>query len=170
MWGLGCGSKDLLCLMWDLSFWLIRLRNCGLRVPWRMGFLVPQPGIKPVSPALQGHFLSTGPPGKSQAHPFSLSLCRLGKESVELSQLKGLRKTGATFFFSSSSSLCTFFLTYWVTWIKRMKRVKNEPFNLCAPYYPLYLCLHLCRCLLCSFLYPSLIQLLLFLCAGNNGK
>ena len=94
---------------WDLSFWLIRLRNCGVRVPWHVGFLVPQPGIKPVSPALQGQFLSTGPPGKSQAHPFSLSLCRLGKESVESSQLKGIRKIGATFFFSSSSSLCIFF-------------------------------------------------------------
>ena len=29
------------------------------------GILVPQPGIKPVSPALEGRFLSTGPPGKS---------------------------------------------------------------------------------------------------------
>ena len=27
--------------------------------------LVPQPGIKPVSPALQGRFLTSGPPGKS---------------------------------------------------------------------------------------------------------
>ena len=43
---------------------------------------------------------------------FSLSSCRLGKESVELAQLKGLRKIGATFFFSSSSSPCIFFLTY----------------------------------------------------------
>ena len=71
--------------------------------------LVPHPGIKPVSSALQGRFLTTGPPGKSQAHPFSLSLCRLGKESVELSQLKGLRKIGAAFFVSPSSSPCIFF-------------------------------------------------------------
>jgi len=28
--------------------------------------LVPQPGIKPASPALQGGFLTTGPEGKSQ--------------------------------------------------------------------------------------------------------
>ena len=29
------------------------------------GVLVPRPGIKPVSPALEGRFLTTGPPGKS---------------------------------------------------------------------------------------------------------
>ena len=29
------------------------------------GILVPQPGIEPVSPALQGGFLTTGPSGKS---------------------------------------------------------------------------------------------------------
>ena len=29
------------------------------------GVLVPLPGIKPESPALQGKFLTTGPPGKS---------------------------------------------------------------------------------------------------------
>ena len=31
------------------------------------GILVPQPGIKPASLALQGVILTTGPPGKSQA-------------------------------------------------------------------------------------------------------
>ena len=30
------------------------------------GILVPQPGIKLESPALEGRFLATGPPGKSQ--------------------------------------------------------------------------------------------------------
>ena len=29
------------------------------------GILVPQSEIKPMSPALQGRFLTTGPPGKS---------------------------------------------------------------------------------------------------------
>ena len=29
------------------------------------GILVPQPGIEPTSPALQGGFLATGPPGNS---------------------------------------------------------------------------------------------------------
>ena len=30
------------------------------------GVLVPRPGIEPMSPALEGRFLTTGPPGKSQ--------------------------------------------------------------------------------------------------------
>ena len=29
------------------------------------GILVPQPGIKPATPALEGKVLTTGPPGKS---------------------------------------------------------------------------------------------------------
>ena len=37
----------------------------GLVASWHMGILVPWPGIKPVSPALQGRFLSTRLPGKS---------------------------------------------------------------------------------------------------------
>ena len=33
------------------------------------GILVPQPGIKPALPVLEGEVLTTGPPGKS--HPYS---------------------------------------------------------------------------------------------------
>ena len=36
----------------------------GLCCPVASGILIPQPGIKPVSPALEGRFLTTGPPGK----------------------------------------------------------------------------------------------------------
>ena len=32
---------------------------------WACGILVPQPGIKHISSALEGRFLTTGPPGKS---------------------------------------------------------------------------------------------------------
>ena len=38
---------------------------CGLSCCKASGILVPQPGIKHVSPGLQGGFLTTGPPGKS---------------------------------------------------------------------------------------------------------
>ena len=38
------------------------------------GILVPQPGMKPVSPALQGRFLTTGPPGKPPTNLFHISL------------------------------------------------------------------------------------------------
>ena len=34
------------------------------------GQLVPRPGIEPASPALDGGFLTTGPPGKSLFHVF----------------------------------------------------------------------------------------------------
>ena len=36
----------------------------GLSYSAACGILVPQPGIEPMSPALQGRFSSTGPPGK----------------------------------------------------------------------------------------------------------
>ena len=38
---------------------------CGFSCPSTCGVLVPRPGIKPVFPAWQGRFLTTGPPGKS---------------------------------------------------------------------------------------------------------
>ena len=38
---------------------------CGLNCPVAYGILVPCPGIEPASPALEGGFFTTGPPGKS---------------------------------------------------------------------------------------------------------
>ena len=38
---------------------------CGLSCPVTCGILVSPPGIEPMSPALEGRFLTTGPPGKS---------------------------------------------------------------------------------------------------------
>ena len=37
----------------------------GLSCPAACGILVSGPGIKPTSPALEGGFFTTGPPGKS---------------------------------------------------------------------------------------------------------
>ena len=55
------------------------LSSCSLRVPECVGsivaahgILVPQPGIEPVSPELEGGFLTTAPPGKSQQFIFQL--------------------------------------------------------------------------------------------------
>ena len=39
-----------------------------LSCPEACEILVPQPGIEPLSPALEGRFLTTGPPGKSLEH------------------------------------------------------------------------------------------------------
>ena len=64
--------KDSLVVGCTLSSYSKQALECGgsivavheLNYPQHEGFLVPQPGIKPVSPALQGEFLTTGPPGK----------------------------------------------------------------------------------------------------------
>ena len=54
---------------------LQQLRHMGLVTLWHVGILVPRLGIEPVSSALQGRFLSTGPPGKSLMSP--LTCCSL---------------------------------------------------------------------------------------------
>ena len=41
-------------------------RGRGLSCPTACGILTPHPGIKPSSPALEGGFLTTEPPGKTQ--------------------------------------------------------------------------------------------------------
>ena len=50
-----------------LFIWLhwVFVSACGLSCPEACGILIPQPGIEPASPALEGRFLTTGPPGKS---------------------------------------------------------------------------------------------------------
>ena len=45
---------------------------CQGSCPMACGILVPQPGIEPVSPALEGRFLTTGLTGKSRLRPLQL--------------------------------------------------------------------------------------------------
>ena len=52
-----CGTHDLSIMVRRLSW------------PAECRILVPQPGIEPMSPALQGTYLTTGPPGKSHTLP-----------------------------------------------------------------------------------------------------
>ena len=67
------------CSMWDLSLWGMGfsldvapvLSSCDFPT-MACGILVPPPGIKPSSLALEGRFLTTEPPGKAPSH-FSLS-------------------------------------------------------------------------------------------------
>ena len=48
-----------------------RLGSCGTRAQLlRSTWDLPGPGLEPVSPALAGRFLTTAPPGKSQAPDF----------------------------------------------------------------------------------------------------
>ena len=55
-----------------LSFGLMGLVVAVHGLSWAMAcrLLVPGPGIKPISPALEGRFLITGPPGKSHCAYF----------------------------------------------------------------------------------------------------
>ena len=50
-----------------MFIWLCRVlvAACRISCSKARGILVPQPGIKPASPAMQGGFLTTGLPGKS---------------------------------------------------------------------------------------------------------
>ena len=63
---LRCSTWDLCYIMWHLSLWHTTIVGMhGFSCPLGCGILVPWPGIKPSSPALQGGFLTTGLPGKS---------------------------------------------------------------------------------------------------------
>ena len=62
------------CGVWDFQrgAWTLRLRHVGsvvavhrLGCPETHRTLAPRPGMEPVSPALLGGFLTTGPPAKS---------------------------------------------------------------------------------------------------------
>ena len=69
---LSCGMWDVHCVMRDLLMWCVD-SGCGTQAPEHVGsvaamlelscskacgILVPQPGMKPTSPALQGEFLA----------------------------------------------------------------------------------------------------------------
>ena len=72
---------------------------CRLSCPVTWGILVPQPGIKPKSPALGGRFFTTGPPGKS--------LVSISRMYVELSHQEAhVFRFGVGFFQCSPD--CTF--------------------------------------------------------------
>ena len=58
--GSSCGTQTLL-LRHASSVVVV----CGLSCPAACGILVPRTGIEPASPALEGRFFTTGPPGKS---------------------------------------------------------------------------------------------------------
>ena len=81
---------------------------CRLSCPVACGILVPQPGIKPMSPALEGGFLITGPPGESQEYFLHMRKLRLREvkrlgQGHPTSQQQGGLEFG--FSFSTSSTL-----------------------------------------------------------------
>ena len=80
MWNLSLGHMapecvDSVVVARDLSFPMA----CGILVPW--------PGIELMSPALQGRFSATGPPGKvPQVHFLHCWLCTASQELLQHSQ------------------------------------------------------------------------------------
>ena len=64
-WGLHWGVRSVVATR-GLSLGLEGsvVGSCGRHCSTACGIFIPQPGIKPVSPVLQGRFLTTGPPGK----------------------------------------------------------------------------------------------------------
>ena len=73
------------CNMWDLSLHCIDSLAvaCCLSCFTACGILVPPPGMEPVSPTLQGRFLTTGPRGKSLKYIFLME-CDLNLEENAL--------------------------------------------------------------------------------------
>ena len=77
-WGLlsSCGGFSC-CRTWTLERGFSSFDAQAYQVPCGMWNL-PGPGIKPMSPALAGRFLTSGPPGKSSSVP----LCLSGKKKL----------------------------------------------------------------------------------------
>ena len=69
-----CGVRASLGVAWGPAHTSSVVVALGLSCFAACGMLVPQPGIKPESPALECRFLTTGPPGKSQPACFSYFL------------------------------------------------------------------------------------------------
>ena len=53
------------CKVFHHAAWTLQLWLTGSVALQHVGILVPRPGIEPMSPALQGRFLTTGPPWES---------------------------------------------------------------------------------------------------------
>lgn len=82
MSGRGCGTWGLHCVLWDLSlrtqglwWWWV-----GLVAPWHMGSCL---GIQPLSPALQGRSLTTGPLGESPPFWSEAASIQCGEPTVD---------------------------------------------------------------------------------------
>ena len=90
MTGLSCARKDLLQ---DLSLWFV-----GFVALRHVGILVPQPGIEPASPELQGGFLIIGLPQKSLGCCFNIT----GLRSIRAG--RKLRGKGPYYHFSGGET------------------------------------------------------------------
>ena len=90
---ISCSTQDLCCVIWIFHGSTWTLSSCGtasvvavlgLSCSAACGILVPHPGIKFESLALQGKFLTTGPPGKSLHMTFSIPICLIRDACMKL--------------------------------------------------------------------------------------
>ena len=73
---MGCGLFSC-CDLWVLEHEGPVVVTHGLRVPMACGTFVPQSGMEPMSPALEGRFLTTGAPGRSLKDVFNSLIFQL---------------------------------------------------------------------------------------------
>ena len=129
--GLCCGRRALLLrhagfsLVVACGFFLSLVVARGLSCPVTCGILVPPPGIEPSSPALEGGFFTTGPPGKSlNSHFFVEVLWGRGLLKTNTNELPKAPTAVLFFthvFWSREKSLCVtqrniFFLKFQSSW------------------------------------------------------
>ena len=71
LWHMGSRAQQLQSIgcLWCVGFLVV---THGLSCPSACGIPVPQPAVKPVSPALEGRFLTSEPPGKFLVYCFVL--------------------------------------------------------------------------------------------------
>ena len=101
-----CGSQALEC----------RLRSCGARALLLRGMWdLPGPGLKPVSPALAGGFLTTAPRGKPPPSVFlSISLVKeaMGRATTNLGLKSHLNFDFSNCFQDSRNPVCHRCISY----------------------------------------------------------
>ena len=90
-------------LRWLLLLWSVGSRAwaqyCGARAQLLLGMWnLLRPGIEPVSPALAGGFLTTGPPGKSQLFSF-VDSHKSSFVCIEVTHLKRCSVLGYSYYF-----------------------------------------------------------------------
>ena len=93
----GCGTQDSPCDGFSCcGAWA---QYCGARAQLLLGMWnLLRPGIEPVSPALAGGFLTTGPPGKSQLFSF-VDSHKSSFVCIEVTHLKRCSVLGYSYYF-----------------------------------------------------------------------
>ena len=113
----------MVSLIVEHSFWAHWLSSCGARVSSSHSMWdLPRPGIKPMSPALAGGFLTTRPPGKSQE-----PVLTMGKRDLVNSEPMYCMPSSYKPCCWSSPALVTWFPTIRALWLPSKMQVPGAP-------------------------------------------